>query len=80
MAAEASTDAQLPVYLALAKLALDFILEFMSKNYHSWEQMDKEVLRVYIIQRIGPDWDIYLITALSGILFLLLLFRRGLRQ
>ncbi|XP_066910359.1 protein sel-1 homolog 1-like isoform X2 [Clytia hemisphaerica] len=80
MAAEASVDAQFPVYLALAKLALEFSYEWLMKNYRFWEQIDTEKMQLYVVQKVGPDWDIYVITALTGLLGLLLLFRRALRR
>ncbi|XP_045583166.1 protein sel-1 homolog 1 isoform X2 [Procambarus clarkii] len=70
MAAEASADAQVPVALALAKLALLFSFKYFEdfEWLHLEENSVEEVL--------GPDWDIYLMVLLSVIIATLILFRR----
>ena len=45
-----------------------------------WEQLDVDALKLKVVQYLGPEWDIYVITALAGILAILLLFRRAMRQ
>lgn len=62
MAAETSSDAQVPVAIALAKLALLFGIK-------DFEEFDLD--RV-----LGPDWDLYVMTALAVVLVLVVFFRR----
>ena len=50
------------------------------QNYRFWERIDSEKLQLYVVQRVGPDWDIFLITLLTGLLGLVLLFRRQIRR
>ena len=78
MAAEASADAKVPVTLALAKLALIFGLRYLTdsswKDFTtwpvvSWTSMDPSTY-------LGPDWDLYLITTLLGLLVLVVYLRR----
>ena len=68
MAAETSTDAKVPVALALAKLS--FIFAF--KSWHDY----KVILSPEILAKIELYWDVYLITVLIGLLGVLVLARR----
>lgn len=70
MAAEASADAQVPVALALAKLALLFTFKYLED--FKWTQLSKGSIEEFL----GPDWDIYLMAVLSVIIAMLILFRR----
>lgn len=71
MAAETSTDAQVPV--ALARLKLGFIYGLESFNDYNWDALlnNMNVTRV-----LGPDWDLYLMTALALLLGLVVYIRR----
>lgn len=80
MAAEASVDAQFPVYLALTKLAFYFSWEWLEKNYRFWDHIQVDQTWTYIFQKLGPEWDVYLMTILAGVLGSLLLFRRAIRN
>lgn len=68
MAAETSTDAKVPVALALAKLSFVFALK-------SWQDF-KVILSPDLLARIELYWDIYLITVLIGLLGILVFVRR----
>ncbi|XP_042233032.1 protein sel-1 homolog 1-like isoform X2 [Homarus americanus] len=70
MAAEASADAQVPVALALAKLA--FLFSFKYFEDFQWLDIDENNIE----EILGPDWDIYLMAVLSVIIATLILFRR----
>ncbi|KAG7202762.1 hypothetical protein KM043_009931 [Ampulex compressa] len=69
LAAEASADARIPVALALIKLfflhGLDYVQEFSLVD-----QLDKWDLL------LGQNWDLYLIGLLTGMLSLIIYFRR----
>merc|ERR1719427_447420 len=81
MAAEASPDAHFPVTLALLKLSMHFLAEWLQNNYKFWESIAPlERLKLLTLQTLGPDWDMYLITLLAVLLGGLLLFRRTLRR
>jgi len=77
MAAEASPDAQFPVYMALMKLAFHFSLEWLQMNYRFWDRFDTDQVWVKTVQYLGPEWDVYIISLLAGLLVILLLFRRA---
>ncbi|XP_045113091.1 protein sel-1 homolog 1-like isoform X1 [Portunus trituberculatus] len=70
MAAEANVDAQIPVALALAKLA--FLFSFKYLEDFQWLQLQERSLE----ELLGPDWDIYLMAILSVFIAVLMLFRR----
>ncbi len=70
MAAETSPDAQVPVALAMAKLALTYSLTSFAETAHNLPLMGK------LESAFGESWDLYLISALAGVLSALLLFRR----
>ncbi len=71
MAAEASTDAKVPVALALAKLSVLFGLRYMTEN--DWQDL---TISLDPATYLGPDWDLYLITTLLGLLVLVVYLRR----
>jgi hypothetical protein len=71
MAAEASTDAKVPVALALAKLSVLFGLRYMTEN--DWQDLTNSLDPATYL---GPDWDLYLITTLLGLLVLVVYLRR----
>jgi len=71
MASEASTDAKVPVALALAKLAFVFGLRFVTEK--EWQDFYNSLDPTTYL---GPDWDLYLITALLGLLVLVVYLRR----
>ncbi|CAD1475233.1 unnamed protein product, partial [Heterotrigona itama] len=69
LAAEASPDARIPVALALIKLSflfgLDYLQEFsLTDHLNKWDQL------------LGQNWDLYLIGLLTGMLSLIIYFRR----
>ncbi|KAK9303289.1 hypothetical protein QLX08_005047 [Tetragonisca angustula] len=69
LAAEASPDARIPVALALIKLSflfgLDYLQEFsLADHLNKWDQL------------LGQNWDLYLIGLLTGMLSLIIYFRR----
>jgi len=63
MAAEASADAKVPVALALAKLSFMFGLRYLTES--EWQEL---TLTLDPATYLGPDWDLYLITTLLGLL------------
>ncbi|XP_033216248.1 protein sel-1 homolog 1 isoform X2 [Belonocnema kinseyi] len=69
LAAEASPDARIPVTLALMKLFLLFGLDYLQElslvdHLFKWSQV------------FGQNWDLYLIGLLTGMLSLVIYFRR----
>lgn len=70
LAAESSPDAHVPVALALVKLSLVF----------GWDSFTTRSFNASIItslyKTLGPDWDLYLMTALAILLGLLVYIRR----
>ncbi|XP_028409740.1 protein sel-1 homolog 1-like isoform X2 [Dendronephthya gigantea] len=70
MAAEASPDAQAPVTLALAKLAVVYGFDWVNRNYVFWSHF-----HVNMDERLGKDWDIYVMTTLAILVGLLILYR-----
>ena len=71
MAAEASTDAKVPVALALAKLTMLFGLKYLTEQ--EWKDL---IATLDPATYLGPDWDLYLITTLLGLLVLVVYWRR----
>ncbi|XP_053553319.1 protein sel-1 homolog 1 [Bombina bombina] len=71
MAAEASPDAQVPVFLALCKLgvlyALQYLREVNVKEIFSQIDMD---------QLLGPEWDLYLMTIIALLLGTVIAYRQ----
>ena len=68
-AAESSPDAHVPVALALVKLALVYAWELLRATH--WSFGAGRVVRTF-----GPDWDLYLMTALALSLALVVYVRR----
>uniref|UniRef100_A0A672JVR9 Protein sel-1 homolog 1-like n=1 Tax=Sinocyclocheilus grahami TaxID=75366 RepID=A0A672JVR9_SINGR len=63
MAAEASPDAQVPVFLALCKLGFIYALQYLQ------DLNLKELLsQVDLDQLLGPEWDLYLMTVIALLL------------
>ncbi|XP_064490270.1 protein sel-1 homolog 1-like [Ornithodoros turicata] len=73
MAAETSADAQVPVALALVKLALLYSFQYFKEQQQQW---DKVLPKVSPSQVLGPDWDLYVMTVMAILLGVLLYFRR----
>lgn len=69
LAAEASPDARIPVALALIKLFFLFGVDYMN-DFNLIDQLTKWD------QLLGPNWDLYLIGLLTGLLSLIIYFRR----
>ena len=72
MAAETSTDAKVPVAIALAKLGLNFALS----NWPYSVQSFKITISPDLYAKLELYWDIYLLTLLVGLLGVVLLVRR----
>lgn len=72
MAADTSTDAKVPVALALAKLSFVFA-------FKSWKDF-KVILSPDTLAKLELYWDVYLITLLIGLLGILVFARRPRRQ
>ncbi|XP_077123677.1 protein sel-1 homolog 1 isoform X3 [Ranitomeya variabilis] len=71
MAAEASADAQVPVFLALCKLGLLYSLQFLQ------ELNVKEMMsQVDMDQLLGPEWDLYLMTIIALLLGTVIAYRQ----
>nr|CAD7424417.1 unnamed protein product [Timema monikensis] len=84
MAAETSADAKVPVALALMKLTLFFSMKylqevsfqniwFFSQGMSHWSEL---LLLFNLDKSLGPNWDLYLITMLVGLLGMVVYFRR----
>ncbi|KAM4898705.1 protein sel-1 homolog 1 isoform 5-T5 [Sylvia borin] len=75
MAAEASPDAQVPVFLALCKLgviySLQYIREINIREVFSHIDMD---------QLLGPEWDLYLMTIIALLLGTIIAYRQRQHQ
>lgn len=71
MAADSSADAHVPVALARLKLAIIYGLESMKK--YNWARLTSHV---NVTKILGPDWDLYLMTALALLLGLVVYIRR----
>lgn len=69
LAADASPDARIPVALALIKLSFLFGLDYL-QEFSLVDQLDKWD------QLLGQNWDLYLIGFLTGMLSLIIYFRR----
>ncbi|NWT40842.1 SE1L1 protein, partial [Chroicocephalus maculipennis] len=75
MAAEASPDAQVPVFLALCKLgviySLQYVREINIREAFSHIDMD---------QLLGPEWDLYLMTIIALLLGTIIAYRQRQHQ
>ncbi|MBN3312648.1 SE1L1 protein, partial [Atractosteus spatula] len=75
MAAEASPDAQVPVFLALCKLGLIYSLQYLQ------ELNVKELLtQIDLDQLLGPEWDLYLMTIIALLLGTVIAYRQRQHQ
>jgi SEL1 protein len=68
MAAETSTDAKVPVALALAKLSMVFA-------FNGWKDY-QVLLSPDVMTKMELYWDMYLMTLLVGVLVILVFVRR----
>ncbi|XP_024252690.1 protein sel-1 homolog 1 isoform X1 [Oncorhynchus tshawytscha] len=75
MAAEASPDAQVPVFLALCKLGLVYTLQYMHDL-----NMTELVSKVDLDQLLGPEWDLYLMTVIALLLGTVIAYRQRQHQ
>ncbi|XP_028809398.1 protein sel-1 homolog 1 isoform X2 [Denticeps clupeoides] len=75
MAAEASPEAQVPVFLALCKLGIVYTLQYLQ------ELNVKELLsQVDLDQLLGPEWDLYLMTVIALLLGTVIAYRQRQHQ
>ncbi|XP_061668410.1 protein sel-1 homolog 1 [Syngnathoides biaculeatus] len=75
MAAEASPDAQVPVFLALCKLGLVYVLHYMQ------DLNPRELVsQVDLDQLLGPEWDLYLMTVIALLLGTVIAYRQRQHQ
>uniref|UniRef100_A0A8C3AQP5 SEL1L adaptor subunit of SYVN1 ubiquitin ligase n=1 Tax=Cyclopterus lumpus TaxID=8103 RepID=A0A8C3AQP5_CYCLU len=72
MAAEASPDAQVPVFLALCKLGLVYTLQYL-QDLNLISQVDLD-------QLLGPEWDLYLMTVIALLLGTVIAYRQRQHQ
>ncbi|XP_036406370.1 protein sel-1 homolog 1-like isoform X2 [Megalops cyprinoides] len=75
MAAEASPDAQVPVFLALCKLGLMYSLQYL----HDLNVMEL-LSQVDLDQLLGPEWDLYLMTVIALLLGTVIAYRQRQHQ
>ncbi|XP_061560912.1 protein sel-1 homolog 1 isoform X1 [Phycodurus eques] len=75
MAAEASPDAQVPVFLALCKLGLVYALQYMQDL-----NLRELVSQVDLDQVLGPEWDLYLMTVIALLLGTVIAYRQRQHQ
>ncbi|KAJ8409074.1 hypothetical protein AAFF_G00240950 [Aldrovandia affinis] len=75
MAAEASPDAQVPVFLALCKLGLMYSLQFL-RDLNAAELLTQ----VDLDQLLGPEWDLYLMTVIALLLGTVIAYRQRQHQ
>ncbi|KAK5853125.1 hypothetical protein PBY51_006942 [Eleginops maclovinus] len=75
MAAEASPDAQVPVFLALCKLGLVYTLQYMQDL-----NLNELVTQVDLDQLLGPEWDLYLMTVIALLLGTVIAYRQRQHQ
>lgn len=50
---------------------------YFIQNYRFWDRFDTDQVWVKTVQYLGPEWDVYIISLLAGLLVILLLFRRA---
>ncbi|CAL8393951.1 unnamed protein product [Arctogadus glacialis] len=75
MAAEASPDAQVPVFLALCKLGLVYALQYLHDL-----NVDELLTQVDLDQILGPEWDLYLMTVIALMLGTVIAYRQRQHQ
>ncbi|XP_028910753.1 protein sel-1 homolog 1 isoform X2 [Ornithorhynchus anatinus] len=75
MAAEASPDAQVPVFLALCKLGVVYSLQYVrdANVREIFSQLDMD-------QLLGPEWDLYLMTIIALLLGTVIAYRQRQHQ
>ncbi|KAM6905896.1 protein sel-1 homolog 1-like isoform 3-T3 [Lycodopsis pacificus] len=73
MAAEASPDAQVPVFLALCKLGLVYTLQYL-------QDFNELITQVDLDQLLGPEWDLYLMTVIALLLGTVVAYRQRQHQ
>uniref|UniRef100_A0A7N6AYN7 Fibronectin type-II domain-containing protein n=1 Tax=Anabas testudineus TaxID=64144 RepID=A0A7N6AYN7_ANATE len=75
MAAEASPDAQVPVFLALCKLGLIYTLQYLQDF-----NLKELISQVDLDQLLGPEWDLYLMTVIALLLGTVIAYRQRQHQ
>ncbi|XP_060908334.1 protein sel-1 homolog 1 [Labrus mixtus] len=75
MAAEASPDAQVPVFLALCKLGLIYTLQYLKDL-----NLKELISQVDLDQLLGPEWDLYLMTVIALLLGTVIAYRQRQHQ
>uniref|UniRef100_A0A8C4DYY4 Fibronectin type-II domain-containing protein n=1 Tax=Dicentrarchus labrax TaxID=13489 RepID=A0A8C4DYY4_DICLA len=75
MAAEASPDAQVPVFLALCKLGLIYTLQYLQDL-----NVSTLISQVDLDQILGPEWDLYLMTVIALLLGTVIAYRQRQHQ
>ncbi|KAF7657692.1 hypothetical protein LDENG_00023350 [Lucifuga dentata] len=75
MAAEASPDAQVPVFLALCKLGLVYALQYLHDL-----NLKELISEVDLDQLLGPEWDLYLMTVIALLLGTVIAYRQRQHQ
>lgn len=75
MAAEASPDAQVPVFLALCKLGLIYTTQYLQDL-----NVNELVTQVDLDQLLGPEWDLYLMTVIALLLGTVIAYRQRQHQ
>ncbi|XP_006810929.1 protein sel-1 homolog 1-like [Neolamprologus brichardi] len=75
MAAEASPDAQVPVFLALCKLGLVYALQYLQDL-----NLKELISQVDLDQLLGPEWDLYLMTVIALLLGTVIAYRQRQHQ
>ncbi|XP_056150451.1 protein sel-1 homolog 1 isoform X2 [Lampris incognitus] len=75
MAAEASPDAQVPVFLALCKLGLFYALQYLQDL-----NVKELITQVDLDQLLGPEWDLYLMTVIALLLGTVIAYRQRQHQ
>uniref|UniRef100_A0A8C6KDP9 SEL1L adaptor subunit of SYVN1 ubiquitin ligase n=1 Tax=Nothobranchius furzeri TaxID=105023 RepID=A0A8C6KDP9_NOTFU len=75
MAAEASPDAQVPVFLALCKLGLVYTLQYLQDL-----NLNEMIKQVDLDQLLGPEWDLYLMTVIALLLGTVIAYRQRQHQ
>ncbi|KAJ8288925.1 hypothetical protein COCON_G00015840 [Conger conger] len=71
MAAEASVDAQVPVFLALCKLGFLYTVEYLQEF-----NLTGLLSQVDLDQLLGPEWDLCLMTVLALLLGTVIAYRQ----
>ncbi|XP_034084591.1 protein sel-1 homolog 1 isoform X2 [Gymnodraco acuticeps] len=75
MAAEASPDAQVPVFMALCKLGLVYTLQYLQDL-----NLKELITEVDLDQLLGPEWDLYLMTVIALLLGTVIAYRQRQHQ